>query len=179
MELYYGTNLFETSATALTDEVLSHFINPWPRMNAYIRRENEKLLVNITVRNREGAVVAKLENNEWIISNEAFDRNFDNTRLEVFDKYENVPILQLMLYEEVVILNGIFFTEKGIKHVATTEGLFINPKEPLSSLITPWFKYPNTEHPGELIKKSVDRSINNLRILQDRTKNYRQSKTLP
>ncbi len=168
LKLYYGTNLFTTSAQTLNDEVLSHFIHPWPKMDSYIRRENEELLVDITVKNQIGAIVAKLKNNEWLVSNEMFDRNFDNTKLEVFDKYENVPILQIMLFEDVVILNGVFFTEEGIKHVATTEGLTVNPHKPLNSLITPWFKYPSTEHPGELIKESVQCSINNLRKSQNR-----------
>jgi hypothetical protein len=168
LKLYYGTNLFTTSAPALTDEVLGHFIHPWPQMNSYIRREKGKLIVDITVKDKNGAVVAKLKNNEWILSNEAFDRNFDSARLEVFDKYEDVPILQIMLHEDVIILNGVFFIQGGGKHVATTEGLFINPKEPMRNLIVPWFKYPSTEHPGELIRESVQRSINNLRELQNR-----------
>lgn len=168
LKLYYGTNLFTTSAPVLTDEVLSNFIHPWPKMDAYIRRENRKLLVDITVKNQTGATVVKLKNNEWLVSNETFDRNFDNTKLEVFDKYENVPILQIMLFEDVIILNGVFFIEGGIKHVATTEGLIVNPDKPISSLITPWFKYPSTEHPGELIKESIQSSINNLRRIQNR-----------
>jgi len=168
LKLYYGTNLFTTSASVLTDEVLSHFISPWPKMDSYIRKENGKLLVNIVVRDQKGAILAKLRNNEWIVSNEIFDRNFDDTKLEVFDKYENVPILQIMLFEDIVILNGVFFAENGMKHVATTEGLIINPKKPLVNLIMPWFEYPSAEHPGKLMKESVQRSTNNLTKLLNR-----------
>ena len=171
LKLYYGTNLFVTSASSLTDEVLSHFISPWPKMDSYIRKENGKLLVDIIVRGQDTAILAKLKNNEWIVSNDIFDRNFDDTKLEVFDKYENVPILQIMLFEDVVILNGVFYGENGMKHVATTKGLIINPTKPLENLIVPWFKYPSSEHPGESIKESVQQSTSNLTDLLNRLKN--------
>ena len=111
MKLYYGTNFYTTTASFLTDEVLNNFIYPWPKMDSYIRKENGKLLVDIIVRGQDTAILAKLKNNEWIVSNDIFDRNYDDTKLEVFDKYEEVPILQIMLFEDVVILNGVFYKE--------------------------------------------------------------------
>ena len=104
LKLYYGTNFYTTTASFLTDEVLNNFIYPWPKMDSYIRKENGKLLVDIIVRGQDTAILAKLKNNEWIVSNDIFDRNYDDTKLEVFDKYEEVPILQIMLFEDVVIL---------------------------------------------------------------------------
>lgn len=168
LSIYYGSNLFVTSAKVLNDDILSHFIFPWPKMNASIRRKNDKLLVDIDIKNKNGAIVAKLINNEWVISDEALDRNYDDEHFEVFDKYEDVPVLQIMLLENVVVLNGVFYTKEGQKHVATAEGLFINPQEPLKKLISPWFEYPSAEYPGKLRKESILRTIRALRESQKR-----------
>lgn len=162
LQLYYGSNLFQTSASALTDEVLSHFITPWPKMDSFIRKENGKLLVDIIVRDHNGAKLAQLRNNEWLVSNDVFDRNFDDNKLEVFDKYENVPVLQIMLLEDIVVLNGVFYTENGTKSVATTEGLTINPTDLTKNTIKPWFKYPSAENHGARIDESVHNTTDKL-----------------
>jgi len=168
ISLYYGSNLFVTSSKTLTDDILDQFIHPWPKINTFIRIDNERLLVDIDVRNNKNEVVARIKNNEWVISDAAFDRNFDNDKFEVFDKYEDIPVLQIMFVKGVVVLNGIFYTQDGIKHIAVTDGLFINPSKPIRLLGSPWFKYPSGEHPGKLNRESVDHTVKALKQIQQR-----------
>ncbi len=168
LSLYYGSNLFVTASKTLTDDILDHFIHPWPKMNTFIRRDNERLIVDIDVRNNKNEVVARIKNNEWAISDAAFDRNYDNDKFEVFDKYEEIPVLQIMFVKGVVVLNGIFYGPDGMKQIAVADGLFINPTKPIKLLGSPWFKYPSGEHPGELNKESVDHTVKALKQIQQR-----------
>lgn len=168
LRVYCGSNLCDLNSAILNDEILARCISPWPEMNSFFRIEDGKILVDIDVRDKKGALVARVKNNEWAVSNEAFDRNFDEKHFEVFDKFENKPMLQIMFVDNVIILNGVFYDSNGTKYVYTAQGLYINPPGTINTTIPSWFQYPSGGHAGELNKESVEYSLQSLKEILNR-----------
>jgi len=78
-----------------------------------IRRANNGLLISAIVHSLDGKVIAKIQDNEWVLNpDNYFRRNFDRSALEVIDDYD-IPILQVEYWDESRIkIGGIFHLEE-------------------------------------------------------------------
>lgn len=78
-----------------------------------IRRANNGLLISAIVHSLDGKVVAKIQDNEWVLNpNNYFRKNFDRSALEVIDEYD-IPVLQVEYLDESKIkIGGLFRLEE-------------------------------------------------------------------
>lgn len=113
--------------------------------------------VSLLVRDRTGAVVAELVDNEWKVNPQrSFDRNYLHDALEVRDASGDV-VLQVRVRGRRVHLQAKLFTPSG-EQIALIEGpkgtganLFRSPQgEVITERISPMFKYPSERHLGKL-----------------------------
>jgi len=71
------------------------------------------LLVNTTILDPTGKVIAKIEENNWKVNqNLIFDRSFDDHSFEVINEYDKV-VLQVLLHNNVVAFSAIMHTKDG------------------------------------------------------------------
>lgn len=119
------------------------------------------LKISTLIRDQNGAVIAKIEDNEWQVARppKIFDRNYNNYALEVVNE-NNEVVLQIKLVKDRVQFQGVLYDSNG-------NGLFIgtglrngekrgviqvlSPSFPNTTfVIKPMFKYPSDRHLGEL-----------------------------
>ena len=100
--------------------------------------------LSLVIRDKNGIILAAIRNNEWFVAPPpvTLDRNFDDNSLEVIDSKGEV-IFQVQVYGEEIRLAGNFYSISGM-------GPFF-----LGPLLTQsgngkLFKYPSSEHHGEL-----------------------------
>lgn len=132
-----------------------------------------KLKVNTRLLDPEGHVIASLIENEWKVNRPtyAYDRNFNDTSLEVKDHFDNV-VFQIDISRNNIFLRGIFnrpdslvasvftYAPTSIRDTSALgavvlfnkknyKELYLNPNSPIR--IKPIFKYPSSLHKGERI----------------------------
>jgi len=78
-----------------------------------ISRDNNGLLISAIVRSLDGKIIAKIQDNKWVLNpNNYFRKNFDRSALEVIDEYD-IPVLQVEYLDESRIkIGGIFHLEE-------------------------------------------------------------------
>jgi len=78
-----------------------------------ISKDKDGLLISAIVHSLDGKIIAKLENNDWVLNpNNYFRKNFDRSALEVIDEYD-IPVLQVEYVDENRIrIGGIFHLEE-------------------------------------------------------------------
>jgi len=78
-----------------------------------ISRDNNGLLISAIVHSLDGKIIAKIQDNEWVLNpNNYFRKNFDRSALEVIDEYD-IPVLQIEYLDESRIkIGGIFHLEE-------------------------------------------------------------------
>lgn len=113
-----------------------------------------RLKVSTIIRNRTGAVVAELINNEWKVNkNNTFDRNYSKDALEVKDDTGDI-VLQVRLLDDRIQFQGKFYDSQGNgfglgKHPSGKGAIMVRctPSDPgLDLKIEPIFKYPSDNH---------------------------------
>ena len=147
------------SGAFIQDE--SREVNAYPIINifdkAYIKlsRKQGRLMLSTKLIGRDGTV-AEIEDNEWKINpNQAFDRNYNNSSLEVKDKHGDV-VLQIQLLKDRIRFQGKFYDVNGncffIGGNKGCSGVIKNipPNQTITDNIEPIFRYPSNLHFGEL-----------------------------
>lgn len=75
--------------------------------------DNGKLLVSANIYDETGKIVAILEENQWQVNkNNYFDRNYNDTAIEVKNQKGRV-VLQVVNFGDVVHFAGVFHTKDG------------------------------------------------------------------
>lgn len=113
--------------------------------------------VSVLVRDRTGAVVAELVENEWAVNpRRAFDRNYSRDSLEVRDGSGEI-VLQACVQGRRVRLQAKLFAPSGEQVALIERGkglgadIIRRPSgEAIAERIRPRFKYPSERHLGEL-----------------------------
>jgi hypothetical protein len=125
----------------------------------YIRVRGGRLKVSTTIRDRNGTVVAEIVDNEWQVNPGAsFDRNYNDSALEVLDSSGKV-VLQVAALPDRVQLQGLWYDREGNGFALGTApkpmtGALMEvtgPKHPQLELeIERMFLYPSSRHLGEM-----------------------------
>jgi len=119
-----------------------------------------KIKVSTKITDETGQLVAEIINNEWHVSSQAWDRNYNDNSLEILDSKGDVA-LQITMLPGVIQLQGYWWIDlgppNGIErfYILYTPGVTGFSFVPLNHLapppqISPIFKYPSPLHPGEL-----------------------------
>ena len=138
---------------------LNHMIDS-TSLRIYVK--NNKLYVDALILSPDTNIVVKMTANEFETNpDKVFDKNFDDSTLEVMDKKNNV-VLQLQFRSGEIMVYG-YFTGHGrvvvIYPIGDRGYITIEPKGKFSSFfIPPIFKYPSLTHPGEYLDPIVDSS---------------------
>jgi hypothetical protein len=114
-------------------------------IDAYV--ENEKLYVNTILYGSPTLAAVEIKHNEFIVRPPQWDRNFDDTALEIVD--ENLlPRLQLVYKTpRTVVINGIFKFSGGLV-LMEEDGLTYNPSS-FKPKFRRIFKYPSRLYQGQ------------------------------
>ncbi len=128
-----------------------------------IEKGDTELEFTTTVRDREGAVIAIIENNKWTVYPPCLDKNYTDDSLEVRDKRGHI-VLQVRVLSDRIQLQGEWNDEygEGMRMIQSPDkqhpGAHLirwdNPQEAErkdndATEIKPWFKYPSAEHWAE------------------------------
>ena len=120
--------------------------------------EEGQLKISTIIRGRNGNIIAKLDANEWQVTDDPslkWDRNFDERAVEIINEREEV-VLQAQFDGESVQFAGIFYREDGWKVALGPSDIdgggiieTIPPDEKIAASFEPLFKYPSERHHGE------------------------------
>lgn len=125
-----------------------------------IGRHKDSLYVTLSVRDRNGNIIASVNKNEWNVNNNRIlDKNFDDKSFEVLNERGEVVLkiknemgrmeLEMMTYLICPELNrGIMTIVKNKDNTGTTLE-FIPYNSTNYELIEPYFRYPSLLHKGE------------------------------
>ena len=117
-------------------------------MDAYV--EKGKVYVNAVLFGDDNREAVALKHNEFSSPPAKWDRNFDDTALEIVDG-NLVPRFQLIYKDtRTVIINGVYKYPGGLV-VMTDDGMTINPTPPLRFTMKRIFKYPSRLYQGQEI----------------------------
>ena len=135
------------------------YFAPFQDTNFLVQCGKHGVLVSTIVRDRNGAVVAKIERNHWTVFPPYFsDKNYTNTAFEVKDNSDHV-VLQIKFVRGTLQVQGEWWNDeqRGMRVVYTgLEGGEIIPlilhNQHNESLIEPMFQYPSKDYWGEFVK---------------------------
>jgi hypothetical protein len=124
-----------------------------------------QIRVSTKITDEKDNVVAQIYDNEWNVSpSAAFDRNYNDHALEIIDAKGDVA-LQVNLLPDVVQIQGYWWVNLGPPNGVVRIYLKANDNDSSGGAqivfvprnakddppkISPIFKYPSAEHPGEL-----------------------------
>lgn len=112
--------------------------------------ENGRVYVNAVLFGDENQKVVTIKHNEFTSPPAKWDRNFDDTALEIVDG-NLVPRFQLIYKDtRTVIINGVYPHPGGLI-VMADDGMTINPTPPLRVTMRRRFKYPSRLYQGQEI----------------------------
>jgi len=115
-KIIFGSNTFIGTPKIL-------FVNDKPIFTATVK--DGKLLISIIIFDRDGKVVAKIEENKWIINkNNYFTLDTSKSEIKVTNQYGEVALHCIAFPDGSVKVNGTFYID-GTKIVATDRGLTI------------------------------------------------------
>jgi hypothetical protein len=123
--------------------------------SAYI--EDGRLYVDTSLYSGPSLPPVEIKDNNFIVRPTNWDRNFDDTALEIVD--ENLlPRLQLIYKNpHTVILNGIFVfhsdSGKTGVMIIDEERMTLNPSEPITPNLRRIFKYPSRHYLGQELEE--------------------------
>jgi hypothetical protein len=116
--IVFGNNIFEGTPNILT-------VNDNPIFTATVK--NDKLFISIIIFDREGKLVAWIEENNWEINrNNYFKMEKSPTEIRVINQYGEVALHCIANPDGSVKVTGIFYVD-DLQVIATNEGLEINP----------------------------------------------------
>jgi hypothetical protein len=189
-------NKNEINLNELAIPFQNKIIKPFDGLNFTASLLNDKIMVTSTIRDTVGNIIVEMVNNEWQVNRPlfAFDRNYNDTSLEVRDNTGNI-VFQIELSKNKMLMHGkfvkpdgqiimvfpIMYPKKnmpGITGIVNYESgnyhLIRNTK------IRPLFKYPSSLHQGERVEYSLNDTFNinfsNIpyypKTIHDSSKNY-------
>jgi len=125
----------------------AHIINWGGTDILYAYVENGKLYVNTILYGDSPFAAVDIKHNEFVVRPSRWDRNFDETALEIVD--ENLlPRLQLVYKNpHNIVINGIFKFQGGLILMEET-GMTVNPSS-INPKFRRIFKYPSRLYQGE------------------------------
>lgn len=118
-----------------------------------VHKYNDKLFVSAVIRNADGEIVARLDENEWQLNRENYyDRNFNRKAIEIIDHSGDV-VLQVVDFGDIIHFAGVFHRKDGSPFALIPAGEFgalmvVGKKKPyvfLSSAYT--YRHPDIAHP--------------------------------
>lgn len=147
--IVFGSNSFVFKAKELESGINFRRIVDtgvdWP-LRVY--RINGQLAVDAELRDSQGTALAAVAGRVWRVYDRAFDRNYDDSAIEIVDGRLR-PVFQLLLRSDSEVeVNGIFSTPAGLI-VATPNGLLLRPTGDFSQQLQRLFKYPSDKYLGK------------------------------
>jgi hypothetical protein len=118
---------------------------------------NGRFFTSVEVYNADGETVAKIVDNQWVVSADpimARDRNYNAYAFEVIDS-DMVPVIQVVFSaQNKMYIGGLFYFQDG-RMLCTTRETIVNPSsQNITEHIKPIFKYPSEEHLGEMVAEN-------------------------
>jgi hypothetical protein len=138
-----GENGFSTSVFAESLRAGNQPFTGVP-ITFFLKGNDDKIHYRIAI--WSGFKQVEVTDNEFVLNQPFWDRNFDKSALEIVDENQN-PILQVIWKTPShLVVNGIFKTQDGSISIADTKGF--RPFK-LGDKIKPLFKYPSRRFQGE------------------------------
>lgn len=108
-----------------------------------------RLFADVSIYGGPNKPPIEVKHNEFTVRVPGFDKNFDDTALEVVNDH-NSPVFQLIYKTPYhIVVNGIFPSPSGLM-LANNDGFFGSmPFIPKSFKIDTLFKYPSKKFPGQ------------------------------
>lgn len=144
--------------TLRTNDTLNPILNVFGIDFPFQILVKDKPLISTTLRSIDNKVIAVLDNNEWRINpNNYFDRNYDNSTLEIVDQY-NIPVFRIELIDSLTIMvNGVFVNNRKILILTDSVSTLSIGDNSIEMIIEKCkdlrriFRYPSTQHLGDRI----------------------------
>lgn len=118
---------------------------------------NGRFFVSVEVLNADGEIVAKIVDNQWVVSADpiiARDRNYNAYAFEVIDS-DLVPVIQVVFSAQNKMFIGGLFYFPNARMLCTTNQTIVNPSsQNITEHINPIFNYPSEEHLGEMVAEN-------------------------
>jgi hypothetical protein len=191
---------FPSGRIDLRDVAIKHsavILAPFEGVDFKARIVDHKLKVSTTIRDSSGNIITQMVDNEWIVNRPqfAFDRNFNDTSLEVKDNLGNI-VFQIDVSGNKMVMNCMFVKPDGSLAIvflikkATPEMPGFNGIANFESgnyrttsqycHYKPMFRYPSSIHPKERLPMEVDNytgiRFDNIppypKIIRDSAKNF-------
>lgn len=122
--------------------------------------ENEKLILNVLIRNLNGKVIAVIEDNTWTIFDSEFEYNNNETTFELVTNGERKVFFQIDYRNAKAYVSGYLINDKAIGMIIyndtnniNSSSIFIVPPKNKSDIPTDLnipriFKYPREKYYG-------------------------------
>ena len=127
LKTFYGDTkiIFGNSTIEGVPNIL--VVNDNPIFTATVK--NDKLYISIIIFDRDGKIVAYIEENKWKINkNNYFKMDISASEVKVINQYGEVALHCIALRDGAVKVNGVFYVD-GFQIIATDEGLLFNTIE--------------------------------------------------
>jgi hypothetical protein len=141
-------------------------LEPLYDSNLTLESTEEGLKFSTIIRDRLGHIVVAVDKNKWSVSPEksvCWDKNYTTNSLEVEDGRGHV-VLQLIIFQDHIALQGEWRDDigHGLRITRSSDsshpGALFDPllpgNETPQRTVQPMFKYPSSEHWGEMVNSS-------------------------
>ncbi len=123
-ESHTGASMDQTSGVFAVQLSEDTVLQPLGRHAPFsVRKGKDGLLISAIVHSLDGKVIAKIQDNQWLLNPNHLLRNFDKSALEVIDEY-GIPVLQVEYLDARRLRLG------GVFHLAEKETLEAYPDFP-------------------------------------------------
>jgi hypothetical protein len=116
--------------------------------------KDNKLYADALILSPDSAIIVRMTANEFQLNpGNYFDKNFNDSTLEVEDRWGNV-VLQLQYKTDSIVVYGLFKARNRFNELVYPEGdgaaiEYRPPGHPFQGKINPIFAYPSATHPGQ------------------------------
>ena len=125
----------------------------------WVKLTENNIFISMKAKSLDGKIIATIEDNEWKVNpNNFFDRNYDDTALEVIDAYGNLVLRVEMIDQNTIGLRGIFIANDTMiivdKNGYMAKGMDEIQQSDIDEAIQEYeidrlFLYPSDEHFGK------------------------------
>jgi hypothetical protein len=113
-----------------------------------IRVKDDEVLLSVIVWDGVNAAAVKIQDNEFTVKPDGWDRNSSNDALEIVDRDQN-PVLQIYYASAtVIVINGIFPCPKSVLY-SDEKSLKMLAKGDRGQPLKRLFKYPGWKYKGQ------------------------------
>jgi len=119
--------------------------------------KNNQLLISALIKNFDSKSAMEIIDNEWIVKeNNVFDRNYNESALEIIDDKYNIPIFRMeMLNKNYYKITGVFIDQNQAFIVKDSNWVMLSDFKESEVVkncndMKRFFKYPSKSHLGEV-----------------------------